>query len=52
MVRVEVALLPPGVMLAGEKEQLRMLGSPSQDSDTGLVEFPDCIAAVIVTCAD
>lgn len=41
MVRVEVAEPEPGLMVAGEKEQLKLLGSPAQESEMGLVEDPD-----------
>lgn len=46
MVSVEVALVEPGVIVAGEKEQLRVSGIPLQESAMGLLDVPDCIAAV------
>jgi hypothetical protein len=41
MVRVEVAVPDPGVMFAGEKEHLSVLGRPEQLSEIGLVKDPD-----------
>lgn len=52
MVRVEIAEPEPGVMVAGEKEQLKLLGRPAQESEIGLVEEPDCALAVTVTFPD
>lgn len=52
MVRVEVAVPEPGVMLAGEKEQLSVLGSFGQESEIGRFDDPDCAVAVTVTLAD
>jgi hypothetical protein len=52
MVRVEVAVPEPGVMLAGEKEQLKVLGTPEHDSEMGLFEAPDCAFAVTVRLPD
>ena len=52
MVRVEVAVPEPGVMAAGENEQLRLLGRLGQESKIGLFEDPDCAVAVTVTLPD
>jgi hypothetical protein len=52
IVRVEVAVPIPGVMAAGEKEQLRELGSAGQESEMGLFETPDCAVALTVTLPD
>jgi hypothetical protein len=52
MVRVEVAVPEPGVMIAGEKEQLKVLGTPVHDSEMGLFEAPDCAFAVTVRLPD
>jgi hypothetical protein len=47
---VSLALAPadPGVMLAGENEQLNVVGMPLQLSVTGLLNAPDCGVAVTV----
>jgi hypothetical protein len=47
-VSVELALLVPGVIVAGEKEQLNVLGMPLQLSAIGLFNDPDCSFAVTV----
>ena len=52
MVRVEVAVPDPGVMEAGENEQLSELGSAGQESEMGLFEAPDCAVALTVTLPD
>jgi hypothetical protein len=52
MVRVEVAVPEPGVMLAGEKAQLRVLGRFGQESEIGKFDDPDCAVALTVTLAD
>jgi hypothetical protein len=52
MTRVEVALLAPGVMVTGEKEQLNELGRPAQESVMALLNAPDCGVAVTVSVAD
>jgi hypothetical protein len=49
MVRVEVAVPEPGVMLLGEKVQLSVLGRPLHERVIGVFDVPDCIAAVTVT---
>lgn len=41
MVRVDVALLAPGTMLAGAKLQLKVLGRPAQESVIALSNEPD-----------
>lgn len=48
MVRVEVAVPEPGVMVTGEKEQVRVLGIPLQESEMGLLKDPDCGLALTV----
>ncbi len=45
---VELALLDPGVIVAGEKEQFNVLGMPLQLSAMGLFNDPDCSFAVTV----
>ena len=47
---VSLALAPadPGVIVAGENEQLSVLGMPLQLSATGLLKLPDCGVAVTV----
>lgn len=52
IVRVEVAAPEPGVMAAGEKEQLNPLGIPPQESEMGLLNDPDCGTAVTVKFPD
>jgi hypothetical protein len=52
MVRVEVAVPVPGVMVAGEKEQFKVLGSPLQESAIELLNEPDCGFAVTVKVPD
>jgi hypothetical protein len=41
MVRTELALPDPGVIVAGEKEQVKVLGRLPQVSVTGLLKAPD-----------
>lgn len=48
IVTMEVAIPEPGVMLAGEKEQLIVLGIPLQLSAIELLNDPDCGFAVTV----
>lgn len=48
MVTVEVATPEPGVMVAGENEQFKVLGIPAHESTIGLLNAPDCGVAVIV----
>ena len=48
IVTTEVATPEPGVMLAGEKEQLIVLGMPLQLSAIELLNDPDCAFAVTV----
>ena len=48
IVSVEFALPDPGVMLAGEKEQLNAFERPLQESEIGLLKAPDCACAVTV----
>lgn len=52
MVRVEMAVPVPGVIVAGEKEHFRELGSAGHESEMGLFEAPDCAVAVTVTLPD
>jgi hypothetical protein len=52
MVRVEFAVPEPGAMLPGENEQLSVLGRPVHERAIGLVNVPDCIAALTVTFPD
>src|ERR1039458_815364 len=52
MVRVEVAVPAPGVMLAGKKEQAKVLGMPLQLSEMGLLNDPDCGFALTVRFPD
>ena len=52
MVRVEVAVPEPGVIVAGEKEQLSELGSVGQESEIGLFKAPDCAVAITVMLPD
>ena len=49
---MEAALLAPGVIVMGEKEQLSELGRPAQESVMALLKAPDCGVAVTVTVAD
>src|SRR5258708_18192467 len=48
MVRVEVATPEPGVMLAGENEQCKLLGIPAHASEIELLNAPHCGVAVTV----
>ena len=41
IVRVEVAAAAPGVIVAGEKEQLNPLGTPLHESEIALLNDPD-----------
>jgi hypothetical protein len=52
IVRVDFAMPAPGVKLAGEKEQLKLLGTPLQESEMGLLNDPDCGVAVTVKLPD
>ena len=52
MVRVELAVPEPGVMATGEKEQLKLLGTPLQESEMGLLNEPECGFAVTVNLPD
>src|SRR3977135_1807395 len=52
MVRAEVAVPAPGVMAAGEKEQLKPLGIPLQESEMLLLKEPDCGFALTVRLPD
>jgi len=52
MVRVELAVPLPGVITAGENEQLRVLGTPSHDSEIVLLNDPDCGFALTVSVPD
>lgn len=38
----------PGVMVAGEKTQLRVLGMPLQESAMELLKVPDCVCTLTV----
>ncbi len=48
IVSVDVAVPEPGVIVAGEKAQLRALEMFPQESVMGLFRDPDCICAVTV----
>jgi hypothetical protein len=39
-------------MVAGENEQLKLLGIPAHESAIGLLKAPDCGVAVTVKCPD
>jgi hypothetical protein len=52
IVRAELVGVEPMVMLAGEKEQAHPVGSPAQESETGLLNVPDCGFAVTVKFPD
>jgi len=52
MVRVEVAVPEPGAMLFGENEQLNVLGRPLHERAIGVVDVPDCMAALTSTVPD
>src|ERR1700677_275853 len=52
MVRTEVAVPAPGVMVAGENEQLSVSGILPQLSEMGLLKVPDCSLAVTVKAPD
>jgi len=41
MVKVEVAVPPPGMIEAGANEHVRLVGSPGQASPTALSKVPD-----------
>jgi hypothetical protein len=49
---VELAALEPGVIVAGENEQSRVLGSPLQESIILLFSDPDCGLATTVKFPD
>ena len=48
MVRMEFTGFEPMVKLAGENEQPHPVGKPVQESETGLLNVPDCGFAVTV----
>ena len=48
IVTTEVAMPEPGVMLAGEKEQLIVLGIPLQLSEIAPLNDPDCGFALTI----
>ena len=53
MVRVELAVPEPGVMVAGEKAQLNLAGIPAHESEIGTLNaFPDWAFAVTVKPPD
>ena len=52
MVSVELAVLAPGVMAAGENAQVRPLGSPLQESEIELLNAPDWGSATTVRFPD
>jgi hypothetical protein len=52
MVRVEVPAAAPGVMVTGEKAQLKPLGNPLQESVIAWLKEPDCGLAVTVKFPD
>ena len=41
MVKVEVAVLPPGMIEVGANEHCKFVGSPGQASATALLKMPD-----------
>lgn len=49
---MDVAVTEPGVIVAGENEQLRLLGIPLQESEMALLNGPDCGSAVTVKLPD
>ena len=51
-VRTDVAALAPGVIAAGEKEQLKVAGKPEQLRAIESLKVPDCGTAVTVTLPD
>src|SRR5271166_1569090 len=51
-VRTELTDPAPGVMEAGENEQVSPLGKLGQDRAMALLKAPDCAAAVTVTFPD
>jgi hypothetical protein len=52
IVNVEVAVPEPGVIVAGEKAQLRAVERFLQESVMGLLNDPDCACAVTVNVPD
>lgn len=52
IVRVEVAVPEPGVTLAGENVQLRVLGTPAQERAIGVFNDPDCACTFTVRVPD
>ena len=52
MVSEEVTGPDLGVTVSGENEQLQPLGKPVQESETGLLNAPDCGLAVTCTFPD
>jgi hypothetical protein len=52
IVSTEVAEPEPGTTVAGEKEQLNVLGSPAQERAMGVFKDPDCATAVTVKLPD
>lgn len=42
IVRIELAVPDPGVMVLGENEQFSVLGRPPQERAMGLLNAPDC----------
>ena len=51
MVRTEVAVPAPGVMVLGENEQFKVLGRRPQERVMGSLKAPDCDPAETVTVA-
>lgn len=49
IVSADVAVFDPGVSVAGENAQFQPLGRPAQESDTGLLNEPDCGFAVTIS---
>ena len=52
IVRTEVAAPAPGIKVAGEKEQLSVLGIPAQERESGVFKDPDCVCTVTVKLPD
>jgi len=48
MTRAEFTGVEPMVKLAGENEQFHPVGRPAHESETGLLNVPDCGFAVTV----
>ena len=49
MVKVEVAVLPPGMIEVGANEHFKLVGSPGQASATALSREPPCGVTLTVS---